>query len=75
MNPNGGQYWTGAKSSGERTKRCADDLLEIEQARLRSQVCRDESLQKNWSFKFLWDPRGEKNKTAGAQVECAYFYQ
>lgn len=76
MNTNGGQYWTSAKSSGERTKRCVNDLPEIEQARPRSQVYRDESPAEELKFQVSLGSQGKKkNKAAGAQVECAYFYQ
>lgn len=47
MNDNAGQYWSSANSSGERIKRWARDLQETERAGPRSQLCRDETPQKN----------------------------
>lgn len=48
------------------------DLLEVEQAGPRSQLCRAKSPWKNWSFKFLWGPREKKKSCWGSGVMCIF---
>jgi len=75
MNTNGGQYWASAKSSGERRKRCAKDLQEIEQAGPRSQVCRDESPAEELKFQVSLGSQGKNtnkqtNKKPKKKKKC-----